>query len=57
MQRECVHGRQGRGQTVFIVGRETGRNDRDQPVTQVEARHPLFYRGWPVRFCPVESAC
>jgi hypothetical protein len=51
-QSECVHGRAGRPQTVFVLERWRGDDQRTR-VAQVEVRDPLFYRGWPVKLCPV----
>jgi hypothetical protein len=42
---ECVYGRRGGRQTVFVYHLTSG-------ATEVQVRDPLYYAGWKVRFEP-----
>jgi hypothetical protein len=54
LQLECVYGLPGGRQTVFMLdNKRTGYNDPRSGIVQVEVRDPLFYRGWPVKLCPI----
>jgi hypothetical protein len=54
---ECVYGRAGGRQTVFIKDKWSGHDDPSIGIAQVEVRDPLFYRGWPVKLRSCDPPC